>query len=120
MASYKETVRAAILEQAHAKNLCDARDAAFCATADELPDGSFGIVLLALNGNTLNICDIDLRNNIGGILCAVPMAEVQNYKIGRSLFANTLGFTWNGHKFFFKNMAGVKELLELIGSEAGK
>lgn len=120
MANYKEKARAALLEKVHAGNLCDERDAAFCATADVLPNGSFGIVLLALNGNRLHICDVDFQNNIGSVLYSVPMADVQDFKIGRSLVGNTLRFTWNNHPFRFKNMTGLKDLLEIIGSEVGK
>lgn len=119
MASYKERVRAAILEQVHARNLCDERDAAFCAAADALPDGSYGIVLLALDGNRLNICDIDIHNNIGRIIDTITLTDVRNFKVGRSLLASTLCFTYGGFDYFFRNIVGMKAQLEAIASEAG-
>ena len=38
-------------QQMQDAGVCDARGAALCATVKELPDGSFGMVLLGVKGN---------------------------------------------------------------------
>ena len=44
-------------QQMQDAGVCDARGAALCATVKELPDGSFGMVLLGVKGNDLLIYD---------------------------------------------------------------
>ncbi|MBR0464166.1 MAG: hypothetical protein IJJ23_07255, partial [Clostridia bacterium] len=45
---------------------CDDRGVVFCATATSLPNGEYGIVLLALHGDILSIYDVlDMHNTIG-------------------------------------------------------
>ena len=44
-------------QQMQDAGVCDARGAALCATVKELPDGSFGMVLVGVKGNDLLIYD---------------------------------------------------------------
>lgn len=120
MASYKEKARAAFLEQVHAKGFCDSREVAFGANADRLPNGAFGMVLLALRDNTLRICDLDIKSNIGPVLYTIPLAEVEQFRVGLGLVGRSLRFTWQGQMFSFKNMVGLKEQLELLAAEANR
>ena len=117
---YKEKQRALLLERAHAKDLCDDRNVAFCASASALPNGEKGIALLSLKGGDLFISDIDMYSNIGETLYTVPMAQTENFKIGWSLIGNTMRFDYKGNRYAFTNMVGVKEMQAVIQSETTK
>ena len=49
-------------QQMQNAGVCDARGAALCATVKELPDGSFGMVLLGVKGNDLLIYDTNMKS----------------------------------------------------------
>ena len=120
MASYKEKVRAALIGKVKAAGLCDDRGAAFVASS------TGGFVLLAVNGNTLTISEIDMQHNIGRCLNQIPLKEISALTVKEGflsvLFGGTpLSFRWNGRKFTFSNVVitgGVKESVEIIRKES--
>ncbi len=118
MASAKEKYAQKMI----AAGVCDERGAAFAATAVELPDGSFGMCLLGVRGNELQIYETDMRNNIGEKLYAIPLREVSgvsvNRFLGELLKGYSLRFTYNGFVYTFKNCFQQKDALAVIQKEA--
>lgn len=102
--------------------VCDARGAAFCATAVKLPDGSFGMVLMGVVGNELSLYDTDMKSTVGEHLYTIPLKEVTDLQITSGLLAEifkgySFKFTYDGFEWKFKNCAQQKEQLEVIRRE---
>ena len=105
-------------EKLIADGYCDNRGAGFCATATKLPRGEYGIVALCVNGNKLNLFDVDTRSNIGDLLYEVDLKQVKNLKIRTGIFSQVLKFEYNGSAYSFTNFVGVKPALKVIEEEA--
>lgn len=75
-----------------ADGYCDNRGAGFCATATKLPKGEYGMVALCVNGNNLNLYDVDMRSNIGELLYVVDLNQIENLKIRAGIFSQVLKF----------------------------
>ena len=104
--------------------VCDQRGAAFCATAAGLPDGSFGLCLLGVNGNELSIYDTDMKSNVGEKLYTIPLHGVTNVQINVGFMAELMKgfsfrFVYNGFTYTFKNCAQNKMALNIIRQETG-
>lgn len=101
-----------------ADGYCDNRGAGFCATATKLPNGEYGMVALCVNGSKLNLFDVDMRSNLGDLLYAVDLKQIENLKIKVGLFSQVLKFEYNGYTYSFNNFVGVKPALKVIEEEA--
>ena len=101
-----------------ADGYCDSRGAGFCATATKLPNGEYGFVALCVNGNSLNLYNVDMKSNIGELLYKVDLKEIENLKIKAGFFSQVLKFEYNGEVYSFTNFAGVKPALKVIEEEA--
>ena len=96
---------------------CDNRGAGFCATATALPEGEYGMVALCVNGNCLNLYDVDMKSNLGELLYSVELKRIENLKIKTGLFSQVLRFDYNGALYSFTNFVGVKPALKVIEKE---
>lgn len=101
-----------------ADGYCDNRGAGFCATATKLPNGEYGMVALCVNGSKLNLFDVDMRSNLGDLLYAVDLKQIENLKIKAGLLSQVLKFEYNGYTYSFNNFVGVKPALKVIEEEA--
>lgn len=99
---------------------CDNRGAGFCATATQLPNGEYGMVALCVNGNQLNLYDVDMKSNLGELLYSVKLCQVEKLKIKSGLFSQVLKFEYAGSVYAFTNFVGVKPALKVIEEEASK
>lgn len=97
---------------------CDRRGVGFCVTATKLPKGEYGMVALCVNGNALNLYDVDMRSNIGELLYEVELNKVENLKIRAGFFSQVLAFSYKGASYSFTNFIGVKPMLKVIEEEA--
>ena len=97
---------------------CDSRGAGFCAIATKLPKGEYGMVALCVNGSKLNLFDVDMRSNIGELLYAVDLKQIENLKLRAGIFSQVLKFEYNGSTYSFTNFVGVKPALKVIEEEA--
>lgn len=101
-----------------ANGYCDNRGAGFCATAIKLPKGEYGIVALCVNGNRLNLYDVDMKSNIGELLYGVELKQIESLKIRAGIFSQVLKFEYEGATYSFTNFVGVKPALKVIEDEA--
>lgn len=99
---------------------CDSRGAGFCATATKLPKGEYGIVALCVNGNVLNLYDVDMKSNLGELLYEINLKEINNLKIKAGFLSQKLKFDFEGFTYSFTNFAGVKPALKVIEAEVHK
>lgn len=103
--------------------VCDARGAAFAATAVTLPRGEYGMCMLGVNGSVLSIYDTDMTARVGELLYSIPLKAAEELKVSESRFAETvkgysLRFTYDGFTYTFKNCYQHKQALDVIRSEA--
>ena len=105
-------------ERLIADGYCDDRGAGFCATATQLPKGEYGMVALCVKGNTLSLYDVDMGSNLGQLLYAVELKQIENLKIRCNLFSQVLKFAYQGCPYAFTNFLGVKPALKVIEEEA--
>lgn len=63
------------------RSICDERGLAFCATAKTLPNGEFGMVLIAQNQNTLFIHDTNMKSEALDLLYTIDLKKVTDLKI---------------------------------------
>lgn len=66
-------------QQMQDAGVCDARGAALCATVKELPDGSFGMVLLGVKGNDLLIYDTNMKSEPLKLMHTIPLKGVTDF-----------------------------------------
>ena len=103
-----------------ADGYCDNRGAGFCATATHLPNCEYGMVALCVNGNQLNLYDVDMKSNLGDLLYRVNLSQVEQLKIKSGIFSQVLRFEYAGAVYAFTNFVGVKPALKVIEEEAAK
>lgn len=104
------------------KGLVDERGAAVCATASRLPNGEFGMVLLAVKGHILYIHDVDMKGNPLEHLYTISLKEVADLKINAGFFAEfvkgyALRFTHKKFTYTFKNCSMKKDFLAAVRDE---
>lgn len=94
-------------QQMQDAGVCDARGAALCATVKELPDGSFGMVLLGVKGNDLLIYDTNMKSEPLKLMRTIPLKGVTDFSttslMGEILKGYTFRFTSDGFTYSFKN-----------------
>lgn len=102
-------------QQMQNAGVCDARGAALCATVKELPDGSFGMVLLGVKGNDLLIYDTNMKSE--------PLKGVTDFSttslMGEILKGYTFRFTSDGFTYSFKNCRR-QAFLDVLQQEISK
>lgn len=102
-------------QQMQDAGVCDARGAALCATVKELPDGSFGMVLLGVKGNDLLIYDTNMKSE--------PLKGVTDFSttslMGEILKGYTFRFTSDGFTYSFKNCRR-QAFLDVLQQEISK
>lgn len=108
-----------------ASGVCDERAAAFCATAVALPNGSYGMCLLGVRGNTLSIYDTDMKSTVGQKLYSISLKDVDSLIINHGFLAELLKgfsfcFNYKGFSYKFKNCFQQKQALSIIESETTK
>lgn len=108
------------LEKLTSAGYCDIRGAAFCATATKLPGGEYGMVLLCVKGNALNIYDVDMKSNPGELLYSVELKNIENLKMRMWLLSQVLKFDYEGYTYSFTNFYGVRPALDIIAAESQK
>ena len=105
-------------QQMQDAGVCDARGAALCATVKELPDGSFGMVLLGVKGNDLLIYDTNMKSEPLKLMHTIPLKGVTDFSttslMGEILKGYTFRFTSDGFTYSFKNCRR-QAFLERIG-----
>lgn len=93
-------------QQMQDAGVCDARGAALCATVKELPDGSFGMVLLGVKGNDLLIYDTNMKSEPLKLMRTIPLKGVTDFSttslMGEILKGYTFRFTSDGFTYSFK------------------
>jgi hypothetical protein len=105
-------------EKLIADGYCDNRGAGFCATATHLPRGEYGMLALCVNGNYLNLYDVDMRSNLGELVYKVELKRIENLKIRTGILSQVLRFEYEGGVYSFTNFVGVKPALKVIEEEA--
>lgn len=111
-------------QQMIAAGVCDERGAAFCATAKQLPDGSFGMVLLGVKGHDLLIYDTDMKSTPKELLYTIPLAEVSDFAAVKNMLVEmfkgySFRFTYKEFPYVFKNCAQNQAAIAVIASEIG-
>ena len=101
-------------EKLIADGYCDNRGAGFCATATKLPRGEYGMLALCVNGNYLNLYDVDMRSNLGELVYKVELKRIENLKIRTGILSQVLRFEYEGAVYSFTNFVGVKPALKVI------
>lgn len=101
-------------QQMQDAGVCDARGAALCATVKELPDGSFGMVLLGVKGNDLLIYDTNMKSEPLKLMRTIPLKGVTDFSttslMGEILKGYTFRFTSDGFTYSFKNCRRKRSL----------
>lgn len=110
-------------QQMQDAGVCDARGAALCATVKELPDGSFGMVLLGVKGNDLLIYDTNMKSEPLKLMRTIPLKGVTDFSttslMGEILKGYTFRFTSDGFTYSFKNCRR-QAFLDVLQQEINK
>lgn len=100
------------------RGICDERGLAFCATAKTLPNGEFGMVLIAQNQNTLFIHDTNIKSEALDLLYTINLKKVTDLKIngffGELFKGYSMRFTYKQFTYTFKNCYARKRELTAI------
>lgn len=101
------------------KGIVDTRKLVGVMNAKKLPYGEFGLCLVCLKDNILNIYDTDFKQDPGALLYSVELKKVTNLKWSSFIFNSYIKFTYEG--FNFKLADGVyKELFLEIENEVSR
>lgn len=90
---------------------CDERGAAFCGNAAMLPNGTWGMVLLAVNGGELTIRDVDAKSQPGRVLYRIPLSQTEGLRF-KGFIIKTLVFKYNGFEYSFGSLIATKSMRE--------
>ena len=101
------------------KGLVDSRKLAAVANARSLPNGEYGFCLMCLNGSTLNLCDINIRSEVGPQLYSIDLKKVSNLKTSTFIFNSYIKFTYEGFPYKLINCVH-KALYRAIKEEAAR
>ncbi|MBO4501081.1 MAG: hypothetical protein J5760_02465 [Clostridia bacterium] len=104
--------------------ICDERRAAFTPSARVLPGGEYGIVLLAVKGNALNIHGIE-KSEPQSLLYSVELNKITDLKIEtgfpKLLFTGgRISFRYCGQLFEFVNCGRLSHETAAIREESQK
>lgn len=83
------------------RGLIDTRKQAAFMNAKRLPNGEFGLCLLCLNGNILNIYDTDLKQTVGMLMYSIDLTKITNLKASAFPINSYLKFTYDGFDYKF-------------------
>ena len=106
-----------IQEKLVSGGFCDERGVGFAASASLLPNGSWGLVLLCLKGNELDVYDVDTHTEPKRLLCSIPLKLAEGLKVKGSIIKK-LVFKYKGFKYCFNNLIGLKAQLDVIERES--
>ena len=112
MAKFEE-----LLDNLHRNNLVDDRKMAVIANAKSLPDGSFGLCVLSLNGHTLFACATDFSQNLGEIICQIDLHQVSGFKSSSFVFNRYIKFEFNAFTYKFADFGNAKAFIDALTSE---
>ena len=112
MAKFEE-----LLETLHAKNLIDERKMAVIANAKALPNGSFGLCILCLNGHILTAFDTDFSQNLGGKICEIDLHGVAAFKSSSFVFNRYIKFEYNSFVYKFADFGNAKAFIDALSAE---
>lgn len=101
------------------KGLIDIRKQAAFFSARKLPNGEYGLTLLCLKDNILNIYDTDLKQNVGILMYSVDLTKVTNFKSSTFMLNSYLKFTYEGNDYKFVDCV-MKSFYEAVKSEVVK
>lgn len=99
------------------RGIVDVRKLAGVANAKKLPNGEFGLCLMCLKDSTLDLYDINFKQEVGELLYSVDLKKVTNLKTSSFIFNSYIKFTYEGFNYKLVDCA-YKELYSAIESEA--
>ena len=108
------------LAKAKSRNLVDDRNAMIFANAKTLPNGEFGLCLLCVNGNTLEVRGTDFSQNIGETLYRISLNRISNVKNSTFLFNRSLKFDYDGGRYHFCDYGDARRFMEVVLEESVK
>lgn len=97
--------------------IVDSRKIAVVANAKKMPNGEFGLCLLCLKDQFLNVYDTDFSQNVGAHLYKVNLKEVSDFKCSSFVFNRYLQFSYQGFKYRAGDFGNAKAFLEAVQSE---
>lgn len=99
------------------RGLVDHRKMAVVASAKKLPGGEYGLCLLCLNQNILNIYDTDFSQNVGELFYSIDLKNVSDFKSSSFVFNRYMIFVYNGFTYKLCDFGNAKNFLEAVKSE---
>lgn len=99
------------------RGLVDNRKMAVGASAKKLPNGEYGLCLLCLYQNILNIYDTDFCQNVGELLYSIDLKNVSDFKSSPFVFNRYMMFVYNGFTYKLCDFGNAKNFLEAVKSE---
>ena len=106
-----------LLETLQSKNLVDDRKMAVIANAKSLPDGSFGLCILCMNGHILSAFDTDFSQNLGSQICQIDLHEVTGFKSSSFVFNRYIKFEFNAFTYKFADFGNAKAFIDALTSD---
>ena len=105
-------------EELFKKGIIDERRIFSCATAQNLPDGSFGLVGIGFKGDTFVVCDANPAGltgvEVGKVLYEIPVSEISDVKGSNFVLNRYVNFSWQGAKFGFKAFANNLGIIDIL------
>ena len=101
------------------EGIIDERKIFSCSNAQNLPDGSYGMVGIGFNKEKFIVCDVRPSGltgfDLGNVLYEIPTSEITDVKGSEFVLNRFVKFKWQGAKFCFKafaNNAGIVGILK--------
>lgn len=99
------------------RGIVDIRKQVVVASAKKLPRGEFGLCLMCLNQNFLNIYDTNMKQDVGELLYSVDLTKITNFKASSFVFNTYLKFTYSNFKYKIVGFARAKDFISAVTSE---
>ena len=100
------------------EGIIDERKIFSCSNAQNLPDGSYGLVGIGFNKDKFIVCDVSPEGltgiKPGKVLYEIPLSEVSDVKGSDFVLWRFVKFNWQGAKFCFKAFASNAGIISTL------
>ncbi len=97
-----------------ARGLVDERKNVVFANAKSLPGGGYGLCLLAVKGSLLTVCDTDFSQQVGEILCVIPLDQIAELKASDFVLRRYLQFRYQDFTYRFADFGDAKNFIAAV------
>lgn len=105
------------LDKLFSEGVIDKRKMAVFSTAKGLPNGEFGLCLICLNGNLLNVYDTTSKWELKELMYSIELSKITQFKASSFVFNRYIKFCYQNFRYTFADFGNAKNFIAAIEDE---